>query len=546
MQSSKQYALKYEGLLYADRNSVQLPSSLPENTGTPPPLLTSPLRLQISPPPNPPAFSFSALRLSKVFHFYPYSRSLAKSMSTVDATAASATGGEDARVTGEWFSVPELRLRDHRFTVPLDYSLDYSASPKVSVFVREIVSVGKEEHILPFLLYLQGGPGFECQRPTEAGGWISKACEEFRVILMDQRGTGLSTPLTPSSMSQFKSAEDLADYLKYFRADNIVNDAEFVRKLLVPNSRPWTVLGQSYGGFCAVSYLSFASQGLKQVLLTGGIPPIRSGCAADFVYRACYQQVMTQNEKYYQRFPRDIEIIREVVDHLSESDGGGVPLPSGGILTPRGLQLLGLSGLGTNNGFERLHYMFERVWDPVLVPGAPKKISYYFLNAYERWLSFDTNPLYALMHESIYCEGSSSSWSAHRTRLEFDSQFDAIKSVKEGRPVLLTGEMVFPWLFDEIQALKPFKDAAHLLAKKKDWPPLYDISTLKNNKVPIAAAVYFEDMYVNFKLSMETASGIAGIRLWITNEYMHSGLTDGGGLVLEHLLGMLNGKKPVF
>ncbi|XP_075519137.1 uncharacterized protein LOC142553041 isoform X2 [Primulina tabacum] len=583
MQSSKQYALKYEGLLYADRNSVQLPSSLPENTGTPPPLLTSPLRLQISPPPNPPAFSFSALRLSKVFHFYPYSRSLAKSMSTVDATAASATGGEDARVTGEWFSVPELRLRDHRFTVPLDYSLDYSASPKVSVFVREIVSVGKEEHILPFLLYLQGGPGFECQRPTEAGGWISKACEEFRVILMDQRGTGLSTPLTPSSMSQFKSAEDLADYLKYFRADNIVNDAEFVRKLLVPNSRPWTVLGQ----------------GLKQVLLTGGIPPIRSGCAADFVYRACYQQVMTQNEKYYQRFPRDIEIIREVVDHLSESDGGGVPLPSGGILTPRGLQLLGLSGLGTNNGFERLHYMFERVWDPVLVPGAPKKISYYFLNAYERWLSFDTNPLYALMHESIYCEvnilvvtaftniwkhlvlsrlslpslilentllfiyqfvlillsncfiisglkGSSSSWSAHRTRLEFDSQFDAIKSVKEGRPVLLTGEMVFPWLFDEIQALKPFKDAAHLLAKKKDWPPLYDISTLKNNKVPIAAAVYFEDMYVNFKLSMETASGIAGIRLWITNEYMHSGLTDGGGLVLEHLLGMLNGKKPVF
>lgn len=38
-------------------------------------------------------------------------------------------------------------------------------------------------------------------------------------------------------------------------------------------------------------------------------------------------------------------------------------------------------------------------------------------------------------------KGSSSSWSAHRTRSEFDSQFDAIKSVKEGRPVLLTGEV---------------------------------------------------------------------------------------------------------
>lgn len=34
-----------------------------------------------------------------------------------------------------------------------------------------------------------------------------------------------------------------------------------------------------------------------------------------------------------------------------------VPLPSGGILTPRGLQTLGLSGLGSSTGFERLHYM---------------------------------------------------------------------------------------------------------------------------------------------------------------------------------------------
>jgi hypothetical protein len=59
-----------------------------------------------------------------------------------------------------------------------------------------------------------------------------------------QRGTGLSTPLTASSMLQFKSAEDLADYLKHFRADNIVNDAEFIRVRLVPDAGPWTVLGQ--------------------------------------------------------------------------------------------------------------------------------------------------------------------------------------------------------------------------------------------------------------------------------------------------------------
>lgn len=61
-----------------------------------------------------------------------------------------------------------------------------------------------------------------------------------------QRGTGLSTPLTPSSMSQFRSAEDLANYLKHFRADNIVNDAEFIRTRLVPDAAPWTILGQVF------------------------------------------------------------------------------------------------------------------------------------------------------------------------------------------------------------------------------------------------------------------------------------------------------------
>lgn len=61
-----------------------------------------------------------------------------------------------------------------------------------------------------------------------------------------QRGTGLSTPLSVSSMSQFKSADELADFLKHFRADNIVNDAEFIRVRLVPDAGPWTTLGQVF------------------------------------------------------------------------------------------------------------------------------------------------------------------------------------------------------------------------------------------------------------------------------------------------------------
>lgn len=52
--------------------------------------------------------------------------------------------------------------------------------------LSNFVAVGKEEKNLPYLLYLQGGPGFECGRPTESGGWTKKVCEEFRLILMDQ------------------------------------------------------------------------------------------------------------------------------------------------------------------------------------------------------------------------------------------------------------------------------------------------------------------------------------------------------------------------
>ncbi|XP_022980807.1 uncharacterized protein LOC111480091 isoform X1 [Cucurbita maxima] len=406
-------------------------------------------------------------------------------------------------------------------------------------------NVGKEEQPMPYLLYLQGGPGFECPRPTEASGWIQKACEEFRVILMDERGTGLSTPLTPSSMSQFQTAEDLANYLKHFRADNIVNDAEFIRIRLVPDAAPWTILGQSYGGFCALTYLSFAPQGLKQVLISGGIPPIGNGCMADSVYRAGLEQVLIQNEKYYKRYPQDVESVQEVVKYLEEN-GGGVPLPSGGILTPRGLQTLGLSALGFSTGFERLHYLFERVWDPIIVPGAPKRISFFFLNEIDNWIPFGSNPLYALLNESVYCQGASSRWSAERIRNEVGSKFDANKAVKDGFPVYFTGEMIFPWMFDEIHALKPFKDVANILANKEDWPPLYDIAALKNNKVPVAAAVYYEDMFVNLKLAMETASQIAGTRLWITNELMHSGLRDAGPQVVDQLMGLLDGKKPLF
>lgn len=48
------------------------------------------------------------------------------------------------------------------------------------------------------------------------------------------------------------------------------------------------------------------------------------GCTADAIYSACFGQVIRQNEKYYKRFPQDVEIVRDVITYLAESEGGGV------------------------------------------------------------------------------------------------------------------------------------------------------------------------------------------------------------------------------
>jgi hypothetical protein len=56
-------------------------------------------------------------------------------------------------VAGSWYSVPELRLRDHRFIVPLDYALDRRASPKISIFAREVVAGMYANQIVEAKLY---------------------------------------------------------------------------------------------------------------------------------------------------------------------------------------------------------------------------------------------------------------------------------------------------------------------------------------------------------------------------------------------------------
>ena len=59
----------------------------------------------------------------------------------------------------------------------------------------------------------------------------------------------------------------------------LVKDCEAIRQQLLghkssPDERKWTILGQSFGGFCAINYLSFHYEGIKEVFLAGGLAPL--------------------------------------------------------------------------------------------------------------------------------------------------------------------------------------------------------------------------------------------------------------------------------
>lgn len=169
---------------------------------------------------------------------------------------------------------PGVVLTDHLFQVPLDHAAPQGE--QIEVYAREVVAAGKERSDLPWLLYLQGGPGGRAARPLGRDSWLDRALDDYRVLLLDQRGTGRSTPATRQTLPLRGSAAEQAEYLSYFRADSIVRDAELIRRQLLGEQGQWTLLGQSFGGFCTLSYLSLAPEGLREALVTGGLAGLRS------------------------------------------------------------------------------------------------------------------------------------------------------------------------------------------------------------------------------------------------------------------------------
>jgi hypothetical protein len=473
------------------------------------------------------------------------------------------------------------------------------------------------------ILYLQGGPGFGAPAPVVSLG-INKGCGSWadaalydagyrRIVLMDQRGTGKSSPITkqtlqrqfpdlflldestcpatdillncrsihefsssqPELVSKVQSAvQQVTDYLSQFRADNIVNDAELIREaLLLPPvlnantpdnspSKPWGCsLGQSYGGFCQMTYLSQVKNPPRIMLFTGGIAPMLWNI--NKVYDKLWDRVKERNLRFYEMYPGNIIPVKRIVQALLKDP---VRLPSGGRLTARRFLSLGISLGSSPSSFASLHELIASafVGGPIGVSlGTAEtnlEFSRAFLKRIESMQSFDDCPIYFWLHESIYASGpdqSPTNWAAEGAYLqkisEELSEFDYRQTsqvLSQEDPTLFFGEHVFSWMPEDYVELSGVGlcAVANNLASKTDWELLYDEQHMKmvlnDGRTRSAAAVYLEDMYVEFEASMKVSARdgpLGKCKVYVTNEYQHSGLRDNGAALFNKLHGMAKG-----
>lgn len=402
-----------------------------------------------------------------------------------------------------------LTFKEHSIPVPWDPA---RPGETFDLFAREIVPDGGED--CPALVYLQGGPGFPAPRPVGPSGLIGEALQHYRVILLDQRGTGRSGRID----AETENVD--AALLSRLRQEHIVEDAEALREAL--GEKSWSLYGQSFGGFCITSYLSRHPESVDDAYLTGGLPA--TSCSVDDVYRATFAKLRYRQEQFFAQYPFAAERIREIAHHL---DTSAETLPTGERLSSRRFRTLGID-LGRGDGFASLAYLLE---DPFRTLRGEKRLKSDFLAQAGEKLSFAAGPLYAAIHESIYggvAGSGATNWAAHRIREEIEG-FEEAADPRSAEKFYLTGEHIFPWQFDEDPALHGLKEPAFALAEHVWEESPYDREALARTRA--AACVYLDDIFVPFELSMDTAAAYGDARLHVTNQFQHDGIRhDGAGI----------------
>ena len=146
-------------------------------------------------------------------------------------------------------------------------------------------------------------------------------------------------------------------------------------------------------------------------------------------------------------------------------------------------------------------------------------------------------PLYALLHEACYGAGRRRPGGRRSGSGPSSREFDAAAALDGDDPVLFTGEMIYPWMFETDPALRAAGRGRGAPGPARTGRRCTTRPGCAANEVPAAAAVYFDDMYVPAAvLGADRGRTIRGLRPWVTSEYEHDGLRVSGGAVLDRLI----------
>ncbi len=406
--------------------------------------------------------------------------------------------------------------REILLSVPLDYQQPNRAS--IEIFAQEVWLSGMEN--APICVFLQGGPGFESPKDLSSVAWLPPLLKQFRVLLLDQRGTGRSTPIGPELTHALPNVQEQLEYIIHFRADNIVRDLEQIRTRLYL-AKTWYLLGQSFGGFISCHYLSYYPEALAGVFICGGLPPLMLSDAKQ-VYQALTPMLKKRSKEYFERYPEDKIKVKKILALLEASP---YSLPDSGTFTTERFRDTGII-LGTTNGFQRMHALLSQAF----TDSSEQQLRWAFIESFKQQTDYETNPLYFLLHEAIYCQLNASHWAAYQTVIE-DPEYGQSQECP-----MFWGETVRPDMVKEYAQLKGFAQLADKLANYTAWPTLYNTQQLATNPVPVQCIVYEQDYYVDFQQSLNTAAAIKNCSVWVHPNWQHDAIRAHGDQLIPELL----------
>ena len=415
----------------------------------------------------------------------------------------------------------------------------------------------------------------------------------YVVLYLDYRGCGESEPkIRPDTPRE--------DYLK-LRTDDIAHDIESVRLSMQQRLRnigyrhelKFTCLGQSYGGYVASSLLSFHPGGLERVMYLAGQAPVSA--TPDEVFLELYQQVIVSNKAYYARYPEDIDVVWAIAIHLAtRAPPYELPRHPGGLhkiyrtykdfLTARRFLTIGRN-FGIRGYWEPTHRVFQQMYVELQEAGTLQPESLRMFVAEERWI-LHTRPTMAILYEAEYVgKGSASNWSAYRlAATTFADEFwwvtkgheaylhdpgRALRRTKTtpdpqgpndetelGRelrrrhrggartPLFLSGEMIYPFFFQDWAPLQPYGAAADWVYRQAMPTDIYDLGQLAANAVPVAIRTFTDDMYVPFHLGRLVADVTGNTTVYEDGAFGHGALRSHTDVVLADLLAARAKRMP--